>query len=90
MSVSRIHFGKNPDVFLTPHMSKKLAVSFFMLYFSDKKKRDIPKRVGNVNMRILKRHYISDRVPLLTHPVVVPLGTVSPAAPEVGFVNLPK
>ena len=60
-------------------MSKKLAVSYSMMYFPNKVK-DLPKRVGNKGLRVLKKHYISDAVPPLEHPVVLPLGMVTPAA----------
>ena len=75
---SRIAAGKTQEVLHFPHMSKKLAVSYSLMYFPNLVK-DLPKRVGNKGLRVLKKHYLSDDVPPLNHPVVLPLGMVTPA-----------
>ena len=75
---SLLFAGKNENVVSYPHMSKKLAVSYSILYFP-RKKAELPALTGNINMNVVKRVY-ANSVPPLSRPVVVPLGTVNPVA----------
>ena len=51
-------------VFHNLHISKKLAVSYSLMYFPNLVK-DLPKRVGNKGLRVLRKCYHSDAVSYL-------------------------
>jgi len=71
--------GKHRHVVSYPHMTKKLAISYSLLYFPHKR-AELPALTGNKNMGVIKKVYAHVVPPLRRFPVVVPLGTVNPDA----------
>ena len=76
---SLLHHGVSSDVAIFPHQTKKLAVSYCWKYFDkDIVLKELPTRVGNSSIRVLKGSYLGS-VPDITLPTVVPLGTIRPS-----------